>query len=120
MAETARRNSDRDGAGPQGPGADRHLTYSFARIGAALKMKDLRPKSAGWELRLHERSGKHHVIPCHHSLAEALRAYIDAAGIADDRKGFLKRAVTVGISAPVGNHLSRAMDHGLPFQRRSH
>jgi len=33
------------------------LTYSFARITAALKMKveDLRPQGAGWQLRLHER-----------------------------------------------------------------
>jgi hypothetical protein len=30
-------------------------------------------------------------MPCHHALAEALRAYIDAAGIAEDRKGFLFR-----------------------------
>ncbi len=113
------------------------LTYSFARIGAALKMKveDLRPKGAGWELRLHEKGGKHHVMPCHHALAEALRAYIDAAGIEDDRKGVLfrtskghrgvelalepmgqpdawrmirKRAGAVGIFAPIGNHSFRA------------
>src|SRR5271166_1087078 len=69
------------------------LTYSFARIGAALKMKveDLRPKGAGWQVQLHEKGGKQHVMPCHHSLAEALRAYIDAAGIAEDRRGFLFR-----------------------------
>jgi site-specific recombinase XerD len=69
------------------------LTYSFARITAALTMKveDLRPKGAGWEIRLHEKGGKHHVMPCHHALAEALHAYIDAAGIAEDRKGFLFR-----------------------------
>ena len=69
------------------------LTYSFARISAALKMKveDLRPKGAGWQLRLHEKGGKHHTMPCHHALAEALHAYIDAAGIAEDRKGFLFR-----------------------------
>ena len=113
------------------------LTYSFARITAALKMKveDLRPKGAGWELRLHEKGGKHHTMPCHHSLAEALRAYIDAAGIAEDRKGFLfrtsrghrgvelakgpmgqpdawrmirRRAAAVGIFAPIGNHSFRA------------
>jgi site-specific recombinase XerD len=67
------------------------LTYSFARITAALTMKveDLVPKGAGWQLRLHEKGGKHHVMPCHHALAEALRAYIDAAGIAQDRKGWL-------------------------------
>jgi site-specific recombinase XerD len=69
------------------------LTYSFARISAALKMKveDLRPCSAGWTVRLHEKGGKQHAMPCHHALAEALRAYIDAAGIADDRKGWLFR-----------------------------
>jgi integrase len=79
--------------------------------------------------------GKHHVMPCHHFLAEALRAYIDAAGIAEDRRGFLfriskghrgvelseqpmgqsdawrmirKRAAAVGIFAPIGNHSCRA------------
>jgi integrase/recombinase XerC len=64
------------------------LTCSFARINAALTMKveDLRPRGAGWTIRLHEKGGKHS-MPCHHALAEALRAYIDAAGIAEDRKG---------------------------------
>ena len=47
------------------------LTYSFARIGAALKMKveDLRPKGAGWQVRLHEKGGKYHAMPCHHALS---------------------------------------------------
>ena len=69
------------------------LTYSFARINAALKMKveDLRPRGAGWTVRLHEKGGKQHAMPCHHALAEALRAYIDAAGIAEDRKSWLFR-----------------------------
>src|SRR3954449_1321706 len=69
------------------------LTYSFARIGAALKMKveDLRPRGAGWTVRLHEKGGKQHAMPCHHALAEALRAYIDAAASAADRKGWLFR-----------------------------
>src|SRR3954449_13562628 len=69
------------------------LTYSFARINAALKMKveDLRPRGAAWSIRLHEKGGKDHTMPCHHVLAEALHAYIGAAGIADDRKGWLFR-----------------------------
>src|SRR3954452_8508813 len=69
------------------------LTYSFARITAALRMKveDLRPKGAGWQIFLQEKGGKQHMMPCHHALAEALRAYIDAAGIADDRKGWVFR-----------------------------
>jgi integrase len=113
------------------------LTYSFARIGAALKMKveDLRPHGASWQLRLSEKGGKQHAMPCHHALAEALRAYIDAAGFAEDRKGWLfrtsprhsatvltdqpmdqsdawrmirRRAATAGIMAPIGNHTFRA------------
>ena len=113
------------------------LTYSFARITAALKMKveDLRPQGAGWQLRLHEKGGKHHTMPCHHALAEALRAYIEAAGIAEDRKGWLfrtsrghtatvlseqpmiqsdawrmirRRAAAAGIAAPIGSHSFRA------------
>jgi len=113
------------------------LTYSFARITAALKMKveDLRPRGAGWTVRLHEKGGKEHALPCHHALAEALRAYIDAAGIVEDRKGWLfrtsrghkadrlselamnqsdawcmirRRAAAAGITAPIGCHTFRA------------
>jgi integrase len=64
------------------------LTYSFARVTAPLRMnvEDLRSKGAGWQIQLHEKGGKQHAMPCHHALAEALRAY-DAAGIAEDRKG---------------------------------
>jgi integrase len=46
---------------------------------------------AGWTVRLHEKGGKEHAMPCHHALAEALRAYIGAAGIAEGRKGWLFR-----------------------------
>jgi integrase len=38
------------------------LTYGFARIGAALKMRveDLQSKGSGWVIRLHEKGGKQH------------------------------------------------------------
>lgn len=113
------------------------LTYSFARITAAVKMKveDLRPKDSGWQICLHEKGGKQHTMPCHHALAEALHAYIAKAGIAEDRKGWLfrtspghnadaltsepmnqsaawtmirRRAATAGIHSPIGNHSFRA------------
>ena len=70
------------------------LAYAFARIGAALAMRveeDVRPQGAGWELRLHKKGGKQHAMPCRHALADALHAYIEAAGIAADRKGILFR-----------------------------
>ena len=100
-----------------------------------MKVEDLQPRGAGWVIRLREKGGKHHQMPCHHSLAEALHAYIAAAGIADEKKGYLfrtakghagtsladqpmsqpdawrmvrKRAVAAGIMAPIGNHSFRA------------
>ena len=105
------------------------LTYSFARITAALRMKveDLRPKGAGWQVQLHEKGGKHHAMPCHHALAEMLRAYIDAAGIADDRKGWLFRT-SPGHNAmplPTPDGSGRRLAHDPPravrpaFMRRS-
>ena len=58
------------------------LTYSFARIGAALSMRveDMRPQGAGWVIRLHEKGDKQHAMPAHHALAEAVHAYVAAAG----------------------------------------
>jgi site-specific recombinase XerD len=84
------------------------LTYSFARINAALKMKvdDLRPKGPGWEIRLHEKGSKYHAMPCHHSLAEALHAYINAA-----QGGVHQRADRQ-------SHLSGNRDHHVPFEWR--
>jgi hypothetical protein len=44
------------------------LAYSFARITPALKIEaeDLRPRGAGWTVRLHEKGGKRPEIgpPC--------------------------------------------------------
>jgi site-specific recombinase XerD len=71
------------------------LTYSLARIGAALKMKveDLRPAGTGWQIHLHEKGGKEHKMPCHHALSEMLHAYVAAAA-----SPMIARA---GCSAPV-------------------
>jgi site-specific recombinase XerD len=70
------------------------LIYSFARISAALAMRveDYFPQGKRWWLRLHEKGGKNHEMPVHHTLEEYLDAYVRAAGIAEDRKGPLFRA----------------------------
>jgi site-specific recombinase XerD len=59
------------------------MTYSFARISAALQMnvKDVFSKHHRLWLRLHEKGGKYHEMPCHHNLEVYLREYIDAAGL---------------------------------------
>ena len=45
-----------------------------------------------WWIRLHEKGGKFHEVPAHHNLEAYLDEYIEAAGLAQDRKGPLFRS----------------------------
>ena len=53
------------------------LTYTFARVGAAIKMKieDVYVQGRRTWVRLHEKGGKRHEMPCHHVLDEYLSTY---------------------------------------------
>ena len=112
------------------------MVFSFARIGAALGMKreDVYTQNRRLWVRLQEKGGKAHAMPCHHSLEEYLHAYLDGAGLADDPKGVLfptiargtgklsrtplpqdgayvmarRRALAAGIATQIGNHSFRA------------
>jgi integrase/recombinase XerD len=70
------------------------MTYSFARVGAVVRLavEDYFPQKKRWWLRLREKNGKLNEMPCHHKLEEYLDAYIEAAGIGRDRKGPLFRS----------------------------
>src|SRR5215475_15662684 len=85
-------------------------------------------------VRLREKGGKRHTMPCHHNLEEYLVAYLDGAGLRGDPKGPLfrtigrgtsnltrtvlpqanayamigRRAAAIGIATKLGNHSFRA------------
>jgi integrase/recombinase XerD len=63
------------------------MVYSFARVSAVLKMRvgDYYPNGKRYWLRLHEKGGKFHEVPVHHTAEEYLDAYIEAAGIAGEK-----------------------------------
>jgi site-specific recombinase XerD len=112
------------------------MAFSFARVGAALGMKveDAFVQNRRLWLRLHEKGGKIHEMPCHHALENYLHAYIDSCGLAADPKGALfrtigrgtvrltktpltqseahamicRRAAAAGIETTIGNHTFRA------------
>lgn len=71
------------------------MVYSFARVGAVVTVKagDYFQDRKRWWLRLHERAGKRHEIPCHPSLEEYLNAWLSAAGITHAKKGPLFRSM---------------------------
>lgn len=77
------------------------MVFSFARIGAALSMKveDVYVQQRRLWVRLHEKGGKVHEMPCHHSLEDYLHAYIDGCGLAGDPKGALFRSIGRGRAA---------------------
>ncbi len=74
------------------------MVYSFARVGAAVTMKvgDYFQHRKRWWLRLHEKGGKRHEVPCHRNLEEYLDAWIAGAGITRDKKGPLFRSMGKG------------------------
>lgn len=112
------------------------MVYTFARVGAALKMQthDVFVQGRRLWVRLHEKGGKQHQMPCHHNLETYLHAYLEDAQLDADPKGFLfrtalrrsgtltnrplsqadayrminRRTKAAGIFTKIGNHSFRA------------
>ncbi|AMM18656.1 integrase (plasmid) [Burkholderia sp. PAMC 28687] len=112
------------------------MVFSFARVGAAITMRveDVYVQNRRLWLRLHEKGGKRHEMPCHHTLEEYLHAYIDRANIGGEMKAPLfrtiqrgtgkfsaialpqanvyamvrRRAIAAGIDTKISNHTFRA------------
>jgi len=112
------------------------MVFSFARVGAALAMcvDDVYIQNRRLWVRLREKGGKQHVMPCHHTLEAYLHAYIEGTGIGADSKRPLfrtiqrgtgrlsttalpqanayamvtRRAIAAGIDTKIGNHTFRA------------
>ena len=112
------------------------MTYSFARVSAALAMigKDAFPKVGRLWLRLHETSEQVREVPCHHNLEAYLTANVVETGIHANHDGpfvlspkrdgslserrfnrhsawemLARRARAAGITTPVCNHSFRAI-----------
>ena len=70
------------------------MVYTFARVGAAIGMRveDVYVQARRTWVRLHEKGGKQHEMPCHHNLEAWLHAYIEGAQLTDG-KGYLFRTV---------------------------
>jgi len=110
------------------------MVYTFARVNAviSMKVKDYFTQGRrGW-VRLHEKGGKEHEVPCHHTLEKLLDEYIARAGITGEADGPLfrttgrktgqaqamwqqdayrmiqRRAAAAGIATKIGNHTFRA------------
>ena len=95
------------------------MVYSFGRIGAALAMRveDVFVQNRRLWVRLREKGGKRHEMPCHHSLEQYLHAYLDGAGIADDAKGPLFRTIGRGTQILTRTALPQANAYAMVRRR---
>jgi site-specific recombinase XerD len=114
------------------------MVYTFARVNAVIRMKvkDYFTQGRCGLVRLHEKGGKEHEVPCHHTLEMFLDEYLAAASIKADADGPLfrtvsgykthgpgsappmwqqdvyrmiqRRAKAAGIATKIGNHTFRA------------
>jgi site-specific recombinase XerD len=112
------------------------MSFTFARVGAAVQMRveDVYVQGRRTWVRLHEKGGKVHELPCHHKLDDYLHQYLEKAALVKDPKGFLfrtvdwnsgeltarplsqvdayrmirRRAAAAGIQTKIGNHTFRA------------
>ena len=69
------------------------MVYSFARVGAMVKMNvhDYYPTGITWWLSLHKKRGKFHEASIHHTAGEYADKYSETAGIGEERKNALFR-----------------------------
>lgn len=96
------------------------MTYSFARIGAALSMdvRDVFVQNRRLWVRLREKGGKNHEMPCHHSLEAYLDDYLEAAGLRDHPRSPLFRTITRGTGTLSETPLPQANAYAM-IQRRA-
>jgi integrase/recombinase XerD len=71
------------------------MCYTFARVSAMVHMQteDYYQNGKRWWVRLHEKGGKRHEVPCHHNAEAYLDEYLAVAGIRDEKKSPLFRSV---------------------------
>jgi len=96
------------------------MVYTFARIGAAIAMRveDVYQQKRRMWVRLHEKGGKQHAMPCHHNLENYLHEYLEGAGLAGDPKGFLFQTYSRASGRLTGNYLPQANAYAM-IQRRA-
>jgi site-specific recombinase XerD len=96
------------------------MVYSFARVSAIMHMRvrDYYPQGKRYWIRLHEKGGKFHEVPVHHTAEKYLDEYIEAAGIAEEKNKPLFRS-TRGRSRELTARAMSRFDAYKMIQRRA-
>ena len=83
-----------------------------------MKVEDVFVQNRRLWVRLREKGGKAHAMPCHHNLEEYLTAYLDGCGLRADPKGPLFRTIpNLGNVARAASDVLRYWYDGARFNR---
>ena len=98
------------------------MIYTFARVGAVVGMHtgDVFIQGRRTWVRLHEKGGKHHEMPCHHSLESYLQDYATArpSSLPPDPKDWLF-PTALGLSGRLSNRPMAQADVYRMIRRRA-
>jgi site-specific recombinase XerD len=85
------------------------MVFTFARVSAVVGMRigDFYQNGRRTWIRLHEKGGKFHEVPAHHTAEQYLDAYLAAAQIREDLKGPLFRSAIARTGRLTSNAMSR-------------
>jgi hypothetical protein len=75
-----------------------------------MNVEDMSVQNRRLWVRLREKGGKRHKMPCHHNLVTDLHAYLDGGGIAADPRGAVSHYRAhdeVTLDFPFGCNLAR-------------
>lgn len=78
------------------------LTYTFARVSAAVRMRrdDYYQAGRRWKVRLREKGGKQRDVPLHHKAKDYLDAYLEAAQWPSGDESSTETSTETGESGP--------------------
>jgi site-specific recombinase XerC len=95
------------------------MVFSFARVGAALAMRvdDVYMQQRRLWVRLREKGGKRHEMPCHHTLEAYLHDYLEQTGLRDEPKGPLFRTIARGTGQLSSRPLPQANAYAMVRRR---
>lgn len=95
------------------------MVYSFARIGAAVSMsvEDVYTQNRRLWVRLQEKGGKRHEMPCHHNLESYLTDYLESAGLRDQPSAWLFQTIRRGTGRLSGRPLPQASAYQMIGRR---
>jgi len=94
------------------------MTYTFARVSAVCRLDvgDYFRAGRRWKIRLHEKGGQRRTVPVHHKAQDYLDAYIERAGIREDRDAPLFQSLKGRTGKLTGNRL--LADNALQMVKR--